>query len=84
MWTGLDQALDARPLRSGRNVIECGINTIKEWRRLATCHDKLAIPYRGGAVLRAITLWLKRLARHLATPCLANGPLPHNPTCPFG
>ncbi|MBG6224333.1 hypothetical protein IWX63_003327, partial [Arthrobacter sp. CAN_A2] len=26
-----------------------------------TRYDKLALTYRGGAVLRAITLWLKRL-----------------------
>jgi len=33
-------------------------NRIKDWRGLATRHDKLAITYRGGVVLRAITLWL--------------------------
>jgi hypothetical protein len=33
-------------------------NRIKDWRGLATRYDKLAITYRGGVVLRAITLWL--------------------------
>ena len=45
----------------GRNVVERGFNTVKQWRGLATRYDKLAIVYRGAAVLRAITLWLKRL-----------------------
>ena len=40
-------------LRSPRSF-----NRIKDWRGLATRYDKLAITYRGGAVLRAITLWL--------------------------
>lgn len=44
-----------------RNVVERGFNSIKQWRGLATRYDKHAIIYRGAAVLRAITLWLKRL-----------------------
>ena len=31
---------------------------MKQWRGLATRYDKLALTYRGGVVLRAITLWL--------------------------
>lgn len=45
----------------GRNVVEHGFNEDKQWRGLATRYDKLAVNYRGGAVLRAITIWLKRL-----------------------
>ncbi|MCR2811072.1 MULTISPECIES: transposase [unclassified Microbacterium] len=45
----------------GRNVVERGFNDTKQWRGLATRYDKLAPTYRGGAVLRAITLWLRRL-----------------------
>ncbi len=45
----------------GRNVIERSFNTVKQWRGLATRCDKLAIVYRGAAVLRAITIWLKHL-----------------------
>ena len=45
----------------GRNVVERGFNEDKQWRGLATRYDKLALTYRGGAILRAITLWLKRL-----------------------
>ena len=44
-----------------RNVIERGFNNTKQWRGLATRYDRLATIYRGAAVLRAITLWLKRL-----------------------
>jgi len=40
----------------GRNVIERGFNVVKQWRGLATRYVKLAIVYRGGAVLRAITI----------------------------
>ncbi|PWF79492.1 IS5/IS1182 family transposase, partial [Kocuria rosea] len=36
-------------------------NVFKQWRGLATRYDKLALTYRGGVVLRAITIWLKTL-----------------------
>ena len=42
-----------------RNVIERSFNTFKQWRGIATRYDKLALTYRGGVVLRAITIWLK-------------------------
>ena len=45
----------------GRNVVERAFNQDKQWRGLATRYDKLATVYRAGAVLRAITLTLKRL-----------------------
>jgi len=45
----------------GRNVVERSFNQAKQWRGLATRYDKLAVVYRGAAVLHAITLWLKRL-----------------------
>lgn len=45
----------------GRNVVERAFCEDKQWRGLATRYDKLAVNYRGGAVLRAITLCLKRL-----------------------
>ena len=54
-------AFDAADYK-GRNVIERGFNTTKQWRGLATRYDKLAIVYRGGAVLRAITLWTAHLS----------------------
>jgi hypothetical protein len=40
------------------NTVERSFNTTKQWRALATRYDKLALTYRGGAVLRAITIWL--------------------------
>ena len=43
-----------------RNVIERSFNHHKQWRGLATRYDKLATIYRGGIVLRAITLWLRQ------------------------
>lgn len=43
----------------GRNVIERSFNDHKQWRGLATRYDKLARVYRGGVVLRAITIWLR-------------------------
>jgi transposase len=57
---GRPPAFDADAYR-GRNVVERSFNTVKQWRALATRYDKLAIVYRGAAVLRAITIWLKHL-----------------------
>jgi transposase len=57
---GRPPALDAEAYR-GRNVVERSFNNVKQWRGLATRYDKLAIVYRGAAVLRAITIWLKHL-----------------------
>lgn len=42
----------------GRNVIERSFNDHKQWRGIATRYDKLAAVYRGGVLLRAITIWL--------------------------
>jgi putative transposase len=42
-----------------RNVVERNFNTVKQWRGLATRYDKLAIVYRGGAILRAMTIWTR-------------------------
>lgn len=53
-------AFDAHAYRD-RNVVELSFNTVKQWRCLATRYDKLAIVYRGAAVLWAITIWLKNL-----------------------
>lgn len=43
----------------GRNVVERSFNALKNWRGLATRYDKLAVLYRGGAVLAAILAWLR-------------------------
>ena len=42
----------------GRNVVERAFNQFKQWRCLATRYDKLALIFRGAAVLRRILLWL--------------------------
>src|SRR5450756_1802802 len=66
---GRPPAFDSE-LYKGRNVVERSFNTVKQWRALATRYDKLAIVYRGAAVLRAITIWLKHLQRHALVPRL--------------
>lgn len=45
----------------GRNVVERNFNIFKQWRALATRYDKLALTCRGGAVLRAVSIWLTAL-----------------------
>jgi transposase len=50
-----------RELYRHRNVIERGLNTFKQWRGLASRYDKLALNYSGGAVLRAIVIWINDL-----------------------
>jgi transposase len=40
----------------GRTVVERNFNIFKQWRAPATRYDKLALTYRGGAVLRVITV----------------------------
>jgi len=55
---GRPPAFDAVTYK-GRNVIERSFNDHKQWRGLATRYDKLAAVYRGGVVLRAITIWLR-------------------------
>ena len=42
-----------------RNLVERSFLSTKHWRGLATRYDKLAIVYRGGAVLAAIITWLR-------------------------
>ena len=39
-----------------RNVVERNFEVFKQWRGLATRYDKLALTYRGAAVLMAITI----------------------------
>ena len=57
---GRPPAFDPDTYKS-RNVVERSFNDHKQWRGIATRYDKLAATYRGGVVLRAITLWLNHL-----------------------
>jgi putative transposase len=57
---GRPPAFDAKTYK-GRNVVERSFCDVKQWRALATRYDKLAIVYRGGAVLHAIIVWLKHI-----------------------
>jgi transposase len=52
---GMPFALDKNAYKR-RNVVERAFNVFKQWRGLATRYDKLSLTYRGGAVLRAITI----------------------------
>lgn len=54
---GRPPALDTVAYK-GRNVVERGFNTFKQWRALATRYDELAVTYRAGVVLRPVVLWL--------------------------
>ena len=45
-------------LYKDRNVVERGYERLKQWRGLATRYDKLAVVFRGAAILRGIVLWL--------------------------
>jgi transposase len=42
-----------------RNVVERSVALLRQWRGLATRYDKLAVIYRGGAVLAAVLAWLR-------------------------
>ena len=57
---GRPVSFDAGTYR-GRNVIERSYNQLKQWRGLATRYDKLAIVFRGGAIVRSIFIWLTAL-----------------------
>jgi transposase len=48
-----DQTVYAR-----RNVVERGINRLKQWRGLATRYEKRATNYRSMVVIASIVLWL--------------------------
>jgi putative transposase len=58
---GRPPAFDAEDYK-GRNVIERRFCHLKQWRGLATRYDKLAIVYRGAAVLNAIVAWTQPLS----------------------
>ncbi|WP_246086162.1 IS5 family transposase, partial [Pseudonocardia hydrocarbonoxydans] len=57
---GRPPAFDSVDYRN-RNVVERGFAAVKQWRGLATRYDKLALTFRGGAVLKAIVTWLQAL-----------------------
>lgn len=44
-----------------RNVVERNFTIFKQWRALATRYDNFALTYRGGAVFRAVSIWLTAL-----------------------
>jgi transposase len=46
-------------LYKDRNVVERSYESFKQWRGLATRYDKLAVIFRGAALLRSIIMWLR-------------------------
>jgi transposase len=56
--SGRPPASDAATYKE-RNEIERSFNDHKQGGGLATRCDKLAVAYRGGVALRAITIWLR-------------------------
>lgn len=53
---GRPPAFDAATCRR-RNVVERHFVLTKQWRGLATRHDKLAITYRAAVILAACLTW---------------------------
>jgi len=54
---GRPLAFDRARYRS-RNVAERGINALKQWRGVATRHEKRAVNYRAVVVIAALLRWL--------------------------
>jgi hypothetical protein len=48
-----------RPVYARRNVVERCINRLKQWRGLATRHEKRAVNYQAMVILASIVIWLK-------------------------
>lgn len=57
MWLGRPLALDQSIYRR-RNVVDCFLNWLKQWRGLATHYEKRAVNYRAMVVIAAILIWL--------------------------
>jgi hypothetical protein len=60
-------AADARPRSIGSTTAaatssSAGFCDVEQWRGLATRYEKLALTFRGAAVLKAIVTWLHALA----------------------
>jgi transposase len=43
-----------------RNRVERLINRLKQYRRVATCHEKLVANYRAMVTIAAILIWVQR------------------------
>ena len=41
-----------------RNVVERGINRLKQWRGIATRYDKRGVNYRAMVVVASLMIWL--------------------------
>jgi len=75
IWEKKDQAANRRKMGSrgggpvthdtglyrDRNTVERAINTMKDWRGIATRYDKTPESYLAGLHLRTATIWLRSL-----------------------
>jgi len=41
-----------------RNVVERCVSKLKQWRAIATRHDKRAVNYRAGVIGASLMIWL--------------------------
>jgi transposase len=42
-----------------RNVVDCCLNWLKQWRGLVTRYEKRAVNYGAMVVIASITVWLQ-------------------------
>lgn len=47
-----------REIYRQRNIVECAINRLKQWRRIATRYEKLAGNYTAVITIACCLLWL--------------------------
>jgi hypothetical protein len=71
---GRPLSFDADDYKGG-NVVGRSINVLKHRRGLVTRCTLLVLTYRGGAVLRAITVWLKTQLRDIPPGAEGDPPL---------
>ncbi len=49
--------IERKPLYVARNLIERAFCRLKDWRRIATRYDKLAINFESSVAIAAVILW---------------------------
>ncbi|WP_445300015.1 transposase [Microcoleus sp. AT3-A2] len=54
----LRRGLSSREIYPQRNIVECAINRLKQWRPIARRYEKLAGNYTAMITIACILLWL--------------------------